>query len=197
MSLGELSASGKDLLATRYIERWLNNRITSQRRMRSWMYNAVRSMSTRSVPKSMPDATISFHTSLKLLLVGLLNEDRKQSHGTGDSKGNARKYRKIPDSQFDTAWNNLLQRSSSRAKDSAIIFANVLDFNLTKATNLKEEDTLPVIIKSFQNDEEYGLPVSLLFNTAKLSQSVDHAENTWIPTHVNGDQLTNSALMTK
>ncbi|KAI9772984.1 MAG: hypothetical protein M1840_008866 [Geoglossum simile] len=118
-----------------------------------------------------------------LLNRALLDEKRQLSTVPLFSKTlRLAKLLRIP--QFVWTWNSLLERSTTKPQDGLIIFANLLDFNVSSLKPVPRDERLMLLI---QNCDE--LPLSLLYNTGPRMCIKEHPELGWIPKDIAGDHL--------
>jgi hypothetical protein len=136
---------------------------------------------------------VHFDTSLKLLLAGPLNENRKQAARPGKGSKERKLFLKSRTLQFVDVWNNLLERTATKKDDPVLIFANILDFNSASVANIDSVvDRLPMVIKSCEE-----LPLSLLFNTQRVVRREPNPKDAWIPSRIEGDRLLHGGIMRK
>lgn len=135
-----------------------------------------------------------FQISLNSMLTDALNEYRKQAVRSGrraDIQRGIRNFEKTRSSQFASAWNELLERSSTRQDDRVLILGNILDFDAVKLGALPTKERLPLLIESCAQ-----IPMSLMFNTETNLTSTVHPSRSWLPTGIHGDRLVDSAVIT-
>lgn len=92
--------------------------------------------------------------------------------------------------QFVRIWNSLLERSTTETEDGPFIFANLLDFNVSRLNSIPQDERLKVLI---QNCDE--LPLSLLYNTGPRIYDEEHPELGWIPKSIDGSHLVLGAVL--
>lgn len=79
---------------------------------------------------------------------------------------------------FIETWNQLSERSTSKAEDLHVIFANMLDLPAADITKLPYDQRMKAILRS-----QSFLPMSLLYHERT---KIDDTRNRWIPKNVEG-----------
>ncbi len=79
---------------------------------------------------------------------------------------------------FVNTWNCLVERSTSKAEDLHVIFANMLDLPAGEVIKLQHDQRTKAIFST-----QSALPLALIYNS---SPKIDDPRNRWIPKNIEG-----------
>ncbi|KAJ6099385.1 hypothetical protein N7467_000920 [Penicillium canescens] len=129
-------------------------------------------------------ANLNIRRTIPLMLKRSLLEEKQELTNTYPWRASSfMKFYRVH--QFAWAWNALLGRSTTKPGDTVLIFANLLDFNVSDMKKTPSDQRLKLLIQSC--DE---LPLSLLYNEPSLPDELG-----WIPSHIEGSHLTAGAAI--
>ena len=85
---------------------------------------------------------------------------------------------------FVNTWNHLMERSTSKAEDLHVIFANMLDLPVSEILKLSYNQRMKAILSS-----QSLLPLALLYTSGI---KIDDIRNRWVPLNIGGSYMIES-----